>query len=252
MKSLESVKPFIKSNICRIRNLNKEKYTCPICHYNGPFADYIMADIWIIKHSRCPKCDGFERHRLQKLVIDHLQNYYDFSKMRMLHLAPEPFLKKDFQLMFQNYICADLYQPQVDIKVDLTHLPFQTKEFDFVFASHVLEHIKDDLSALSEIKRVLKPGGIAILPVPIVSETTIEYPEPNPFEANHVRAPGFDYYERYNNYFSRIELFSSEDFPSNYQTFIYEDRSIYPTPKCPWRQPMKAEKHLDWVPVCFA
>ena len=68
----------------------------------------------------------------------------------------------------------------VDFKVDLTDLPFSDSSYDFVFASHVLEHIQNDHDALAEIKRVLRPGGIAVLPVPIIGAPTVEYPEPNP------------------------------------------------------------------------
>jgi len=39
---------------------------------------------------------------------------------------------------------------------------------------------------------VVQMNGIAILPVPLVCEKTLEYPEPNPYEAYHVRAPGMD------------------------------------------------------------
>lgn len=140
----------------------------------------------------------------------------------------------------------------VDIKADITNLPFKDREYDFIFASHVLEHIKKDLAALSEIRRVLKPSGVALLPVPLVGNETIEYQQPNPFETDHVRSPGFDYYDKYGNYFSFIKTYSSMDFPSKYQTFIYEDRSKYPNQKCPLRKPMLGKKHLDIVPVCFA
>ena len=47
-----------------------------------------------------------------------------------------------------------------------TNLPFRQAAFDAVLASDVLEHIEDDVEALSEIARVLKPGGVAIVSVP--------------------------------------------------------------------------------------
>jgi ubiquinone/menaquinone biosynthesis C-methylase UbiE len=170
----------------------------------------------------------------------------------MLHFAPEEFFRKHFKKSFGAYITADLNMHDVDYQVDITKLPFTDAQYDFVFASHVLEHIKDDLKAISEIRRVLRPGGIAILPVPIVSTETIEYPEPNPFESNHIRAPGADYYERYKKYFSRVELYSSNDYPSEYQTFVYEDRSNTPNEKFPLRRAMAGERHIDTVPICFA
>jgi len=227
------------------------KYTCPVCKYYGPFTD-INPDTGCRKYALCPKCGSLERHRLQHLVINRLAVNHDFSKMRMLHFAPEEFFRKYFKKLFGVYTTADLNMHDVDYQVDITKLPFKDAEYDFIFASHVLEHIKDDLTAISEMRRVLKPAGIAILPVPIVSEETIEYPEPNPFESGHVRAPSVDYYERYRKCFSRIELSSSNDYPSEYQTFLYEDRSNVPNEKFPLRRAMAGERHIDIVPICFA
>lgn len=45
-------------------------------------------------------------------------------------------------------------------------LPFADNYFDFVFSSSVLEHINNRNLALSEMRRVLKPGGDLILIVP--------------------------------------------------------------------------------------
>jgi len=47
-----------------------------------------------------------------------------------------------------------------------TWLPFGPGTFDAVVASDVLEHIEDDLTAVSEIARVLRPGAAAIISVP--------------------------------------------------------------------------------------
>ena len=45
-------------------------------------------------------------------------------------------------------------------------LPYRDEQFDVVISIDVLEHIDDDVSALQEIKRVCKPGGVAIFTVP--------------------------------------------------------------------------------------
>ncbi|WP_327089728.1 class I SAM-dependent methyltransferase [Nonomuraea sp. NBC_01738] len=45
-------------------------------------------------------------------------------------------------------------------------MPFEDGGFDRVIAAEVLEHIPDDMSAMSEIFRVLKPGGTAAITVP--------------------------------------------------------------------------------------
>ena len=41
-------------------------------------------------------------------------------------------------------------------------LPFEDKSFDFVFTDQVFEHVKDYEGTLTEIKRVLKPGGVSL------------------------------------------------------------------------------------------
>ena len=47
-----------------------------------------------------------------------------------------------------------------------TQIPFGEGTFDVVMASDVLEHIQDDRKAASEIARVLRPGGTAVISVP--------------------------------------------------------------------------------------
>src|SRR5262249_19192968 len=140
----------------------------------------------------------------------------------------------------------------VHYKVDLLHLPFSDSSYDLVYASHVLECIPDDRKAIQEIRRILKPNGIAILPVPLVAEETIEYGEPNPHQHCHVRAPGFDYFDRYRPHFSRIETHASDALPERHQLFVYEDRSKWPTPESPLRPAMAGERHREIVPVCYA
>lgn len=247
---LRELKRIIGIFTFKIHNWRKERFTCPICDYNGPFKD-IHKLTELRKHAKCPKCNSLERHRLQYLVIQSIFEKRNTGKMRMLHVAPEPFFRDLFSMQFGRYETADLNMEGVDYKVDIQNLPFAGATYDFVFASHVLEHIPHDIKAIAEIRRILKPNGIAILPVPVIVEKTVEYPEPNSYDNYHVRAPGPDYFDRFTQYFSRIEKFASDSFPEKYQLFVYEDRSNWPTDKCPLQTPMKGEKHIDIVPVCY-
>ena len=49
---------------------------------------------------------------------------------------------------------------------DLVTLPYRAESFDFVSALDVLEHIKNDELAISEISRILKKNGIVVITVP--------------------------------------------------------------------------------------
>ena len=173
----------------------------------------------------------------------------DFSRMSLLHVAPERVFRELFRQWFRNYTTADITRADVNYQVDLRNLPFEDNSFDCVYASHVVEHIKEDDQALSEIKRVLTLSGIAVLPVPIVSVTTIEYPQA--YEFGHFRAPGADYFEKYKKYFAKVKTFSSHDFPRKYQVFICEDRTVWPTPERPLAHPMAEEKRIETVPVGY-
>ena len=56
---------------------------------------------------------------------------------------------------------------QADIKQgDALELPFADGEFDRIVAAEVLEHIHDDVRAITELVRVLRPGGTLAISVP--------------------------------------------------------------------------------------
>jgi len=226
------------------------KFDCPICGYYGPFAS-LGSGARIIRHTLCPRCDLYERHRLQWLALMRLRDSLDYSAMSLLHFAPEPQFKVRLSRLFRTYHTADIADQEVNFVADIRSLPFADASYDMIFASHVLEHVREDDVALGEISRILKPGGVAILPVPVVSPNTVEYPEANLREFGHVRAVGRDYFDKYRLHFSSVRTFDSGDFPERYQLYTYEDRSIYPDTDSPLRGPMPGQRHPDYVPVCY-
>ena len=48
----------------------------------------------------------------------------------------------------------------------ITNLPFDDESFDGAVLGEVLEHIDDDRGALTELARVLRPGGVLAVSVP--------------------------------------------------------------------------------------
>lgn len=248
---IEKLATRVPAPIFKALHSGQEQFQCPICNYNGPFAD-IHSFAGPRRHAMCPSCKGLERHRIQYLSLTHVFARLDTKRLKMIHFAPEPFLGRIFSERFGQYETADLFMKGVKHKVDICALPFSDASYDFAFASHILEHITEDRKAVNEIRRILRPHGIAVLPVPIVCAKTVEYPGPNPQEAGHVRAPGVDYFDKYREQFGTVEVYSSESFPQKFQPFVYEDRSCWPTPECPMRLPMQGERHSDYVPVCYA
>ena len=236
--------------VFRVARFNKQHFHCPICEYEGPFVD-MFTEKGAKKHAQCPKCWSGERHRLQYLCFRKLQTEHDFSALNVLHVAPDSFFKPLLDDWFKVHHTGDLNMPDVDFKIDLTSLPFEDASYDVVYASHVLEHIQDDRLALREVRRILKPGGIAILPVPLVSPETVEYPKPDPVDDFHWRAPGPDYFDRYREFFDGIRIFTSSEFPDEFQLYLYEDRTKFPNERLPLRRPMAGERHVDMVPVCY-
>lgn len=231
-------------------NGEKEKFECPACEYSGAFLEFKGR-----KSAICPGCGLLERHRLQQCVLWRLarDKGHDFKPQSILHVAPEPHFERLFRQKFAHYTSCDITGRNVDWKADLCALPFLDESFDVVYASHVLEHIQDDRLALLEIHRVLRPGGFAVLPVPIFEGIqTQEYPHAIPTETHHWRQPGtLDYFARHRVIFDRVDQYSSNDFPAIYQLYSLEDRSGWPTKEMPLRKSVAGLKHVDIVPVCY-
>ncbi len=243
------MKKFLQKALDRIGGWTAPRFNCPLCHYRGVFLTE-RPPTGPRLHARCPGCGALERHRLQFLVLEEVLRERDPAEMSFLHAAPEEFFAGRFRNKFGHYMHTGFGRRDVDVAVDLTRIPFNDGVFDMIFASHVLEHIPNDRRAMAEVARVLKPGGIALLPVPVIGFKTVEYQEARVSEAGHVRCPGRDYFFRFRDHFSRVKLFSSEHFADTYQLCCYEDRERWPA-SMPDRPTEKGKKHQEFVPVCF-
>lgn len=242
----------VGAQLFRLLSLRKPGFVCPLCDYRGPFVDSIPLHGRRNCHAACPACGANRRIRLQYLVLQRLARELPLHEFDIYHFSPEREITEYLRQQAGRYRTAGLPAGSVEFPADLTALPFPDGSCDLIYASHILEHIPNDRQAIREIRRVLTPRGVAVLPVPIVQEETVEYPEPNPHEAMHVRAPGLDYFERYAEAFPRVDIFCSTDFDDQHQLWNYEDRSHYPTPESPLKRPMVGVRHLDYVPVCYA
>jgi SAM-dependent methyltransferase len=165
---------------------------CPVC--GGQFARFLPYGGR--DGALCPGCGCAERHRLLWLWLAE----EDRLRGRMLAFGPDD--ATDARLRGRpglDYLSADIDGTQAMIAADIVRLPFPDASFDGILCSHVLEHVRDEQAALSELRRVLRPGGWAaiMLPVDRSVEATIEDPSVTTPEAREARFGHYDHVRLY-------------------------------------------------------
>lgn len=121
----------------------------------------------------CPKCGSLGRQRRLWLLINET---IPFKKSEfILHFSPSKILQKKLKNIYPNYVTTDyngnLY---ADMSYDILNINVPDNSYDKIICYHVLEHIIDDMRAISELNRILKPGGILILQTPFKKEDIYE------------------------------------------------------------------------------
>lgn len=226
-------------------------YYCPLCNrffrkfLDGGQHHEVIERLKVIGAGRrpniiCPGCHSTDRDRL---LHSFLCSYLipSVSNLRMLHIAPEPslyhWIRSQYRSRPEDYIAGvkyheGYYYHQNIRLLDLTELPFEDNSFGIVMANHVLEHIPDERTALSEIYRVLSPGGKAILQVPWSPLLAQTIEETSPLsnkereeqfgQFDHVRLYGRDYTERLMNAGFAVEKFRIDQLglDENYVRYI--------------------------------
>ena len=165
----------------------------------------------------CPVCGSFDREHLVYLYLKNRPQLLSRGA-KLLHVAPESNLRTWLRSMPElDYVSADLSADDVDLNFDLTNIPLPNATFHAIICNHVLEHIPDDAKAMSELLRILKPGGWAILQTPISSSLAQTYEDfsitdpadrERAFGQNdHVRIYAMDYVDRLKRAGFEVELF---------------------------------------------
>jgi SAM-dependent methyltransferase len=177
---------------------------CNVCRES--FGHFLSFGLARRRNARCPGCGSLERHRFLWLYLESALRIPG-RRLSILHIAPEACIRDRLaRLPRLRYRAIDLYRPDAATAMDATRLAFRGGTFDVVICSHVLEHVADDRKALSEMARALRPGGRAIIVVPLDLRRTVTCEDPAAATAGqrlaafghpyHVRICGADYGER--------------------------------------------------------
>lgn len=231
------------------------RFSCPICGRRfrkmKPYVTSFYIKGTLIDHytenAICPKCGSDIRHRFGFTFLKCKTNLLK-SNIKLLHVAPEEgiyyFLSRQKNI---KYFPCDINPSGGMTKVDLTDIPFGDSSFGAFICNHVLEHIKDDVKAIAELYRILKPNGWGLITIPIYGETTFEdqtldYSSREKMYGmgNHVRMNGLDFKLKLYEAGFLVDIYSLDDVSGN-----YVDRNI----KSPH---IESDKYLFFVRKAFS
>lgn len=172
---------------------------CDICNWSGRQ----------FFNQKCPKCNSVSRTRLVPFSL----RYFDLIKthLNILHIAPSineyTYVKHNFDSLTQ-YVSLDIKQRiHTNLVQNITDTNLVSETYDLAIVWHVLEYIREDVKAITEVYRLLKPGGHFLVSVPIYpignektyEDSMIKYKDYEHVHGHydHCRSCGLDYYERF-------------------------------------------------------
>lgn len=145
---------------------------CPICEHGFD----AFKDDWNRPDALCWRCGSHERHRAQWLLLQRRPQLLGEART-LLHFSPEWCLRQKLDARpGLRYVTTDIDRAQdVDLRLDITAIDLPDAAFDAVLCSHVLEHVPDDASAMSELRRITAPSGFCLVMVPIALDRDTTY-----------------------------------------------------------------------------
>jgi SAM-dependent methyltransferase len=142
---------------------------CPICQWSGP----AFSGTFHSESAVCPQCGAIARDRF--LFWCMVARNPSLTGRRLLETSPrlgEPY-RRAMSRWF-DYTCSDydLGAHRATVQLDLQNIDRPAASFDVILTPHVLEHVPDTDRALGELHRVLAPGGVVYLQVPVLQGVT--------------------------------------------------------------------------------
>jgi ubiquinone/menaquinone biosynthesis C-methylase UbiE len=112
--------------------------------------------------------------RSSKKFIDKLLN--DNTNWKILDIGCGYTAHKNANVVCDIQDLSDFYKDKKFIRLNGDILPFKDNEFDFVVASHVIEHVKDVVFFIKELERVSSKGYIEL---PTILEDNLVFENKN-------------------------------------------------------------------------
>jgi SAM-dependent methyltransferase len=174
---------------------------CPVCGWHG--LRFRPSSRPRVPDRLCPGCGSSERYRAFELWLRRNRPHPQGG--RLLEIAPIALIEPTARELGYDYSSLDLSSSRAGVLADLCHAPFSDGCFDLIVCYHVLEHIPADREAMAEIRRLLKPSGLAVVIVPWEPDRdrTFEGASDDPADnlrlygqSDHVRIYGADFTDR--------------------------------------------------------
>ena len=141
--------------------LNWDDYKLDYCNICGsPRSDFYA--FYSETPNRCKRCLSLERHRILKWAYDwFIRREFDFRGKEILACTPGDAETHYLAYRAKRFVSFDI-RPVAwfDMQMDICSMtPIADESFDCFLAMAVLQHTRDDVRAIDEIHRVLRPGG---------------------------------------------------------------------------------------------
>ncbi len=132
---------------------------CPVCENSFKQFKDLPEDLL------CPKCGSLGR---QRQLWQILQKNNLVENKSVLHLSPARSLRRKLaKVQDIEYHTSDYNgEWETDFKYDITNILAPPNRYDTIICYHILEHIREDLKAMRELHRMVRPNGVVLIQTP--------------------------------------------------------------------------------------
>ena len=157
-KLLFRIEPILRK--CYAVTKQGSNHECVICDFKA--SDWVQLPN---NDLLCPNCGSLARDRRLWQI---LKEQYIKSNIQVLDFSPSrPIYRNWKKEKNVNHIASDLSGDfMADVAYDITQIVEKENTFDLIICYHILEHVIDDVKAMSELYRVMKPNGTVLIQTP--------------------------------------------------------------------------------------